>query len=110
MGAQQNRSVQIPKGRLKPLKPKPKPSASPAAAGNGSASKIKGDEAIRLVEELRKKLHKELLDILEAEQKKEGEREEALKKAPNDEEHKKLEKAFGIERAKASERIIKMSE
>ncbi len=50
------------------------------------------------------------MEVLEAEQKKETEREEALKKATNEEEQKKLEKGFGIERAKASERIIKISE
>ena len=43
--------------------------------------KIKGEEAIKIVEELRRKLHKELLDVLEAEQKKEAEREESIKKA-----------------------------
>ena len=43
--------------------------------------KIKGEEAIKIVEELRRKLHKELLDVLEAEQKKEAEREENIKKA-----------------------------
>ena len=43
-------------------------------------NKIKGEEAIKIVEELRKRLHKELFDVLEAEQKKEAEREESIKK------------------------------
>jgi hypothetical protein len=58
---------------------------------------------------LRERLHRELLSILEEEQEKEMEREEKLKKA-TPEEQKKLENVFGIERAKASNRIVKMSE
>lgn len=54
-------------------------------------------------------MHRELLSILEEEQEKEMEREEKLKKA-TPEEQKKLENVFGIERAKASNRIVKMSE
>jgi hypothetical protein len=50
-----------------------------------------------------------MLDLLETEQKKEMEREEQLAEA-DDEEKKRLEKVFGVERAKASNRIIKMSE
>ncbi len=62
------------------------------------------------MEELRTRLHKELLGVLEAEQKKEEGREAALKKAGEEEERKRLEKAFGIERARASEKIMKLSE
>ena len=69
----------------------------------------KKDDGIKVVEELRERLHKELLNVLEEEQKKEMEREEKLKKA-SPEELKKLENVFGIERAKASNRIVKMSE
>lgn len=58
---------------------------------------------------MRERLHKELLSVLEEEQAKEVEREERLNKASK-EEQKKLEEIFGIERAKASNRIIKMSE
>ena len=62
------------------------------------------------VEALREQLHKELLTVLEEEQKEEARREENLKAATNEEEQRKLELAYGIERAKASETIIKMSE
>lgn len=61
------------------------------------------------MKELRRKLHKEMLDVLEAEQKKEAEREQKLSSA-DDEERKRLEKSFGAERAKASNRIVKLSE
>ena len=47
--------------------------------------------------------------MLEAEQKKEIERDEQLRDA-SEEEKQELEKTFGVERAKASDRIIKMSE
>lgn len=69
----------------------------------------KKEDGVKIVEELRERLHKELLDVLEAEQKKEMEREEKLKIA-NEADKAKLEKAFGIERAKASNRIVTMSE
>jgi len=65
----QQRSVQeqFSKNRLKMPKP-----VSPVKLG--------GEDAIKTVEDLRKKLHKELLEVLEFEQKKEVEREETLKK------------------------------
>ncbi|MDR3582050.1 MAG: hypothetical protein P4L67_02120 [Candidatus Pacebacteria bacterium] len=73
------------------------------------SGRLSEPEAIKLVEELRNRLHKELLGVLEFEQQKENEREELLKKA-TPEEQKRLEKMFGIERAKASEKIIRLSE
>jgi len=121
--APQNRSVQIPKNKpLKPIQRKVGKASQPKQENKrifkhlkifriaAPLSKEQAEKAVKEVEELRAKLHKELLEVLEAEQKKEAEREEALKKAPNEEESKKLEKSFGIERAKASDRIIKMSE
>jgi hypothetical protein len=70
---------------------------------------VNKEDGTKAVENLKQKLHKEMLDLLEAEQKKETERDEQLQNA-NEEEKQKLEKTFGTERAKASDRIIKMSE
>jgi hypothetical protein len=50
-----------------------------------------------------------LLAILEEEQKKEGEREMKLREVNDEAERKRLEKIFGIERARASERIVNAS-
>jgi len=52
----------------------------------------------------------ELLELLNTEQKIEEEREKMLENIKSDEERKRLERIFGIERAKASGRIIKLSE
>jgi len=52
----------------------------------------------------------ELLELLNTEQKIEEEREKMLDNIRDDEEKKRLERIFGIERAKASARIIKLSE
>ena len=48
--------------------------------------------------------------MIEEEQEKELKREDTLKSAEGSEQREKLEMQFGIERAKASERIIKLSE
>lgn len=104
------RSLQYSK--LKQSKPKPaKPTKSKRRDKHiaANAKEAKKDDGIRIVEELREKLHKELLSVLEEEQRKEVEREEKLKGALP-EEQKRLEGVFGIERAKASNRIVKMSE
>lgn len=39
-----------------------------------------GEEAVKIVDNIREKLQKELLDLIQAEQQKEAEREEAMKK------------------------------
>lgn len=74
------------------------------------------EQAIRNVNELRTKLHNELMQELEKEQERENERDEILKnvthllyKQATEDEKKRLDKMFGIERAKASERIVKIS-
>jgi hypothetical protein len=51
----------------------------------------------------------ELLGILEEEQRAEGWREAKLKEVTDPNERNRLEKIFGIERAKASERIVNTS-
>jgi hypothetical protein len=58
---------------------------------------------------LREKLSKELLEVLEFEQKQEDERDKKLSEQKTDDEKQKLEKLFGIERARASNRIVNMS-
>lgn len=50
-----------------------------------------------------------MLVILEEEQRKDAEREEKLKEVKDENERKRLEKIFGIERARASERIVTTS-
>ena len=47
--------------------------------------------------------------ILEDEQRNEADRENKLKQVADEEERKRLEKIFGIERARASERIVSAS-
>ena len=47
--------------------------------------------------------------ILEEEQRNEAERENQLRQITDENERKRLEKIFGIERAKASERIVNTS-
>ena len=47
--------------------------------------------------------------ILEEEQRAEADREEKMKSVHDENERKRLEKIFGIERAKASERIVNAS-
>ena len=47
--------------------------------------------------------------ILEDEQRNEADREYKLKQVADEEEKKRLEKIFGIERARASERIVNAS-
>lgn len=49
------------------------------------------------------------MGILEEEQRNDAEREDKLKEIQDENERKRLEKIFGIERAKASERIVNAS-
>lgn len=66
-------------------------------------------DAQKQVELMRQKHNAELLAILEEEQRAEAERENKLKSVSEENERKRLEKIFGIERAKASERIVNAS-
>lgn len=59
--------------------------------------------------ELIQKQNADMLKLLEDEQTAQNEREERFKRA-NHEEKKRLEKEFGVERAKAQTRIQKLSE
>jgi len=58
---------------------------------------------------MRQENNKQLLGILEEEQQKEAEREAKLRDITEEGERKRLEKIFGIERARASERIVNTS-
>jgi transcription antitermination factor NusA-like protein len=71
-----------------------------------STSKV---EAQKQMDCLRQKHNQELLQILEEEQNNEAEREIKLKSVADEAERRRLEKIFGIERAKASERIVTAS-
>lgn len=71
--------------------------------------RIREREAIKIVKDLRSTLYNELLCLLEEEQRREEEREQRFRLAKK-EEQGKLEVELGIERAKASERIVKLSE
>ncbi len=66
-------------------------------------------EANQRIEALRNQHNQELLGILEEEQRNEADREKKLHEVGDDNERVRLEKIFGIERAKASERIVKAS-
>lgn len=63
-----------------------------------------------MVEELRVKQNCEMLRMLEHEQNEETEREVMMDSLSDTEERNRLEKLFGIERAKAQARIQKLSE
>lgn len=103
-----------PKPNTQPAKPKSTKSSSispmrqrpsPAKPDAKSAEQI-GREKLN---ELRKKQNEELLNVLDEEQKKEEEREQRLT-AASDQDKAKLEKGFGLERAKASKRVVGLSE
>lgn len=70
---------------------------------------MRPEEALKIVDELRQRNNIELLKILEDEQRAEAEREHKLLEVSDPSERNRLEKIFGIERAKASERIVKTS-
>ena len=74
-----------------------------------SAAQYNAISAKKNVDELRKRFNDELLKILEEEQRKENLREETLRNILDVEEAMRMEKKFGIERAKASQRILDVS-
>ena len=67
-----------------------------------SAAQYNAISAKKNVDELRKRFNDELLKILEEEQRKENLREETLRSIVDVDEAMRMEKKFGIERAKAS--------
>ena len=77
--------------------------------GMPAINNVSRDEAIKRVETIRQQNNNELLAILEEEQRQEADREVKLREVTDDQERKRLERIFGIERAKASERIVNTS-
>ncbi len=67
------------------------------------------EDALRAVDAVRERNNREILAILVEEQAKEAEREVKLRSVADENERNRLEKIFGIERARASERIINTS-
>ena len=68
------------------------------------------DDAFRILDGLREKNNREILAILAEEQTNEAQREVKLREVKDDSEKNRLEKIFGIERARASERIVNTSD
>jgi len=66
------------------------------------------ERALREIEQFANKLNAELREVIEYEEKKEKEREKLMQNS-KEEEKNSLEIQFGIERAKASEKIMKIS-
>merc|ERR1712146_570367 len=67
------------------------------------------EEAQHLIAELRRRQNEDLLLVLEQEQRNETDREIELAKVTDPAEQRRLENLFGVERARASERIMQMT-
>ena len=80
-------------------------SAGPSRGGGDMTS----DEAQHLVEQLRRQQNEDLLLVLEQEQRNETDREIELAKVTDPSERRRLEQLFGVERARASERIMQIT-
>jgi len=103
-----------PQPEIKSMLSQPAVSTKNLEQGNKKSAKKKQkpsgkQDAQRAIEQLRQKNNQELLNILEEEQRSEAERESKLREISDENERKRLEKIFGIERAKASERIVNAS-
>lgn len=86
----------------------PRRSNNPRPLGHGD--NLTREEASGVVEELRRKQNEQLLAVLEEEQGMEEGREMTMRRVENSLERQRLEKMYGIERAKASERIMRLTE
>ena len=62
------------------------------------------------MDEYRYNLNQELLKVLTEEREKEANREQILSKIKSKEDKEKYEKIFGVERASASDKILKYNE
>ncbi len=78
--------------------------------GGAASSAASRSEAQHAISKKRDELNLELMRVLEEETQAEALRENKLKQCADETEHRRLEKIFGIERAKASERIIQTSD
>ena len=93
--------------KAKPSPPKPAPAKKPDTSKDAKAAESVGKDKIAM---LRKKQNEELLKVLEEEQKREEQREKQLAGVTVDTERNRLEKLFGMERARSSQRIVSLSE
>lgn len=82
---------------------------APSARSGSVQENLTKDEAHHLVEELRRRQNEDLLLVLEQEQRNETDREIELAKVTDPSERRKLEQIFGVERARASERIMQIT-
>ena len=104
-----------PKPNTQPAKPNNKSSSispvrqRPSPAKPSTDSKSAEQIGREKLAELRKKQNEELLKVLDEEQRREEEREQQLA-AASEQDRAKLEKGFGLDRAKASKRVVGLSE
>ena len=71
---------------------------------------LEGETAHEIVEKMRQKQTMHLLQVLEEEQQSEDKREKTLRSVKDPVERRRLDKVFAVERAKASERIVLITE
>ena len=71
---------------------------------------LEGETAHEIVEKMRQKQTMHLLQVLEEEQQSEDKREKTLRSVKDPVERRRLDKVFAVERAKASERIVRITE
>ena len=89
----------------------PLPGTKKKNAGNQSKKGAGGtSSAWERVELLKRKQNQDLLAMLEEEQEKENQREEMKSRVSDPAELERLEKIFGLERAKANEQIMRVVE
>ena len=79
-------------------------------AANAMHPQVPRDEALRIIDGIREKNNREILSILAEEQANEAQREAKLREIKDENEKNRLDKIFGIERARASERIVSSSD
>ena len=73
-------------------------------------SSLEGETPHEIVEKMRQKQTMHLLKVLEEEQQSEDKREKTLRSVKDPVERRRLDKVFAVERAKASERIVRITE
>ena len=71
---------------------------------------LESETAHDIVEKMRQKQTMHLLQVLEEEQQSEDKREKTLRSVKDPVERRRLDKVFAVERAKASERIVRITE
>ena len=77
---------------------------------NNKMNQLNEEEIKKQINLLRIKLNQDLMELISTEKQKEELREQTLINIKNQKEKKKLEKAFGLERFQASDKIIKKNE